>query len=59
MNDSFSILLKNTHTDKLKIELQVVMVDLSRNDSIGFRIMNPYNNDNRLCIKYLKYLSKK
>ena len=28
MNDSFSILFKNSHTDKLKIELQIVMVDL-------------------------------
>ena len=34
------------------------MVDLNRNDSIGFRIMNP-NGNNRLCIKYLKYLSGK
>ena len=58
MNDNFSILFKNTHTDKLKIELQVAMVDLNRNDSIGFRILNPYKN-NILCIKYLKYLSEK
>ena len=58
MNDNFSILFKNTHTDKLKIELQVGIVDLNRNDSIRFRIMNPYGN-NRLCIKYLTYLSEK
>ena len=58
MNDSFSILFKNTHTDKLKIELKVAMVDLNRKDSIGFRIMNLHNN-NRLCIKYLKHLSEK
>ena len=45
-------------THKLKIELQVVMVDLNRNDSIEFRISNPYRN-NILCVKYLKYLSEK
>ena len=56
MNDSFSFLFKNSHNDKLKIELQVAMVDLNRNDSIGFRILNPYKN-NILCVKYLKYLS--
>ena len=53
MNDNFSILFKNSRTDKLKIELQVAMVDLNRNDSIGFRIINPYRN-NRLCIKHTK-----
>ena len=58
MNDSFSISFKNNHTDKLKIELQIAMVDLNRNDSIGFRIMNLYRN-NILCVKYLKYLSEK
>ena len=42
MNDNFSILFKNSHTDKLKIELQVAMVDLNRNDSVAFRILNPY-----------------
>ena len=56
MNDSFSILFKNSHTDKLKIELQIAMEDLNRNDSIGFRIMNPYRN-NILCIKHITYLS--
>ena len=56
MNDNFSILFKNTHTDKLKVELQVAMVNLNRNDSIGFRIINP-NNNNTLCIKHIKYLS--
>ena len=58
MNDNFSILFKNSHTDKLKIELQVAMVDLNRNDSVGSRILNPYKN-NILCVKYLKYLSEK
>ena len=58
MNDYFSILFKNTHTDKLKIELQVAMVDLNRNDSIGFRIMNPHRN-NRLYLRHIKYLSEK
>ena len=58
MNDNFSILFKNTHTDKSKIELKVTMVDVNRNDHIGFRILNPYKN-NILCIKYLKYLSEK
>ena len=56
MNDNFSFLFKNCHTDKLKIELQVAMVNLNRDDSIGFRIMNPYKN-NILCVKYLKHLS--
>ena len=41
MSDNFSILFKNSHTDKLKIKLQVAMVDLNRDDSIGFMIMNP------------------
>ena len=58
MNDNFSILSKNTHTDKLKVELQVAIVNLNRNDSIGFRIINQYNN-NTLCIKHIKYLSAK
>ena len=58
MNDNFSILFKNTHTDKLKLELQVAIVDLNRNDSIGSRILNPYKN-NIFCIRYLKYLSGK
>ena len=56
MNDNFSFLFKNSHTDKLKIKLQVAMLDLNRNDSIGFRILNPYKN-NILCVKYLKYLN--
>ena len=34
------------------------MVNLDRDDSIGFRIMNPYGN-NILRVKYLKYLSEK
>ena len=58
MNDSVSILLKNSHTDKLKIKLQIAMVDANRNYHIGFRILNPYRN-NILRVKYLKYLSEK
>ena len=58
MNDNFSFLFKNSHTDKLKIKLHVAMVDLNRDDSIGFRIMNPYKN-NILCVKYLKQLPEK
>ena len=58
MNNNFHILLKNNYPDKLKIELQVAMVDLNRNDSIGFRIMNPYKNT-ILCVKHIKYLSEK
>ena len=58
MNDDFGILFKNAHTDKLKIKLQVTKVDLNRNDSIGFRIINPYRN-NRLYVKHIKYLSEK
>ena len=42
MNNNLSFLFKNSHTDKLKIELQVAMVGLNRNDSIGFRILDPY-----------------
>ena len=58
MNDNFSILFKNSHTDKLKIKLQIAMVDVNRNYHIGFRILNPYRN-NILRVKYLKYLSEK
>ena len=58
MNDNFSILFKNSHTDKLKIKLQIAMVDANRNYNIGFRILNPYRN-NILRVKYLKYLSEK
>ena len=54
MNDNFTVLFKNTHTDKLKIELQVGMVDTNRSTNIGFRILNPYRN-NILRVKYLKY----
>ena len=57
MNDNFSILFKNNHIDKLKIKLQVAMVNLYRDDSIGFRIMNPYK-DNILWFKHIKYLSE-
>ena len=52
MNDDFSILFKNSHTSKLKIKLQIGKVDISKNKTIGLRIMNPYNN-NTLRIKYL------
>ena len=58
MNDNFHILLKINYPDKLKIELQVAMIDLNINDSIGFRIMNPYKN-NILCVKHIRYLSEK
>ena len=58
MNDNFSFLFKNSHTDKLKIELQVSMVDANRSFNIGFRILNPYRN-NILRVKYLKFLSEK
>ena len=53
MNDDFHILLKNIYLDKLKIELQVSKVDLNRDGSIGFRIMNPYKN-NILCVKHIR-----
>ena len=58
MNDNFSFLFKNSHTDKLKIELQVGMVDTNRSTDIGFRILNPYRN-NILRVKYLEFLSEK
>ena len=58
MNDSFSILLKNNHTDKLKLKLQVGMVDTNRSTNIGFRILNPYKN-NILRVKYLEFLCEK
>ena len=58
MNDNISFIFKNSHTDKLKIELQVGMVDSSRNTTIGFRILNPYRN-NILRVKYIKYLPEK
>ena len=55
MNDDFSILFKNSHTLKLKIRLQLGKVDISKNKTVGLRIMNPYNN-NTLRIKHIKYL---
>ena len=58
INDNFRILFANSLTDKLKIELQLTKVDLNRNDSIGFRILNPYKN-NILCVMHIKYLSEK
>ena len=45
MNNNFSILLKNSHTDNLKIKLQIAMVDVNRNYHIGFRILNLFIND--------------
>ena len=42
MNDDFSFLFKNSHTDKLKIKLQAGMVDTNRSSNVGFRILNPY-----------------
>ena len=56
MNDDFSILFKNSHTSKLKIRLQLGKVDISKNKTVGLRIMNPYNN-NILRVKHIKYLS--
>ena len=58
MNDDFSILFKNSHTSKLKIRLQLGKVDISKNKTVGLRIMNPYNN-NILRVKHIKYLPKK
>ena len=58
MNDDFSILFKNSHTSKLKIRLQLGKVDISKNKTVGLRIMNPYNN-NILRVKYIKYLPEK
>ena len=58
MNDDFHILFKNSHTDKMKIESQVAKVDVNKAGNIGFRIMNPYNND-IFCIKHTKYSSEK
>ena len=58
MNDNFNLLFKNSRTDKLKIQLQVGMVDTNRSTNIGFRILNPYRN-NILRVKYLKFLSEK
>ena len=56
MNDDFSILFKNSHTSKLKIRLQLGKVDISKNKTVGLRIMNPYNN-NILRVKHIKYIS--
>ena len=57
MNDDFSILFKNSHTNKMKMKLQVGKVDVNKAGNIGFKIMNPYNNI-ILCIKHIKYLSE-
>ena len=58
MNDTFAILLKNSHTPKLKIKLQIGKVDANNSKSVGFRILNPYNN-NILQVKHIKFLSDK
>ena len=58
MNDDFSILFKNSHTSKLKIRLQIGKVDISKNKTVGLRILNPYNN-NILRVKHIKYLPEK
>ena len=58
MNDDFSILFKNNHTSKLKIRLQLGKVDISKNKTVGLRILNPYNN-NILRVKHIKYLPEK
>ena len=54
MNDSFSILFKNSHTSKLKIKLQLGKVDTNNSKTVGLRILNPYNN-NILRVKHIKY----
>ena len=58
MNDSFSILFKNSHTSKLKIKLQIGKAITNNNKVVGLRIMNPYNN-NVIRIKHIKYLPEK
>ena len=58
MNDTFAILFKNSHAPKLKIKLQIGKVDANNSKSVGFRILNPYNND-ILRVKHIKYLSEK
>ena len=58
MNDSFSILSKNSHTSKLKIKIQLSKVDTKNSKTVGLRILNPYNSNN-ICIKFIKYLSEK
>ena len=58
MNDSLSILFKNSHTSKLKIKLRLGKVDTNNFKTFGLRIMNPYNS-NIIRIKYIKYLSEK
>ena len=55
LNDSFSILFKNSYTDRLKIELQISKVYINNTKSVVFRILNPYDN-NTLRIKHIKYL---
>ena len=55
MNDDSKILFKNRHTDKMKIKLSVGKVDVNKAGDIGFRLMNPYNN-NILRVKHIKYL---
>ena len=58
MNDDFSIMFKNSHTSKLKMKLQIGKVDISKNKTVGLRIMNPYNN-NILRVKHIKHLPEK
>ena len=58
MNDSFSILFKNSHTSKLKIKLQLSKVDTNNSKTVRLRILNPYNS-NDIGIKHIKYLSEK
>ena len=58
MNDDFSILFKNSHTSKLKIRLQIGKVAISKNKTVGLRILIPYNN-NILRVKHIKYLPEK
>ena len=58
MNDDLSILFTNSHTSKLKIKLLIGKVDISKNKTVGLRILNPYNN-NILRVKHIKYLPEK
>ena len=58
MNDDFSILFKNSHTSKSNIRLQLGKVDISKNKTVGLRIMNPYNS-NILRVKHIKYFPEK
>ena len=57
MNDSFSILFKNSHTSKLKIRLQLGKASTNSSKAVGLRIMNPYNS-NIIRIKHINIYLK-